>query len=415
MTTFSPFSRPLYVMAKPAGPLCNLACEYCYYLEKSRLYPDDSNRILSDELLELFIRQYLEAQTTPEVLFTWHGGEPLMRPISFYRKALQLQAKYARGRRISNSIQTNGTLLNDDWCRFLRDNRFLVGLSVDGPADFHNEYRRDRQGRPSFYKVMKGIELLKKHGVEYNAMAVVNDYNADFPLEFYRFFKSIGCRYIQFTPIVERLGSHADGTRLASPGEQTPTLAPFSITPRQWGDFLCAIFDEWVQHDVSHYYIQLFDATLANWFGIAPGLCSVAETCGHAGVMEYNGDVYSCDHFVFPEYRLGNIRSESLTTMMYSERQRTFGEAKKTALPRQCRECEFLFACHGECPKNRFLATADGEPGLNYLCEGYLRFFHHVAPFMDFMKKELEAKRPPANIMQHVREENGEVRLISEV
>ena len=365
MTTFSPFSRPLYVMAKPAGPLCNLACEYCYYLEKSRLYPDDSNRILSDELLELFIRQYLEAQTTPEVLFTWHGGEPLMRPISFYRKALQLQAKYAR--------------------------------------------------RPAVSKVMKGIELLKKHGVEYNAMAVVNDYNADFPLEFYHFFKSIGCRYIQFTPIVERLGSHADGTRLASPGEQTPTLAPFSITPRQWGDFLCAIFDEWVQHDVSHYYIQLFDATLANWFGIAPGLCSVAETCGHAGVMEYNGDVYSCDHFVFPEYRLGNIRSESLTAMMYSERQRTFGEAKKTALPRQCRECEFLFACHGECPKNRFLATADGEPGLNYLCEGYLRFFRHVAPFMDFMKKELEAKRPPANIMQHVRDENGEVRLISEV
>ena len=338
-----------------------------------------------------------------------------MRPISFYRKALQLQAKYARGRRISNSIQTNGTLLNDDWCRFLRDNRFLVGLSIDGPADFHNEYRRDRQGRPSFYKVMKGIELLKKHGVEYNAMAVVNDYNADFSLEFYRFFKSIGCRYIQFTPIVERLGSHADGTRLASPTETTPALAPFSITPRQWGDFLCAIFDEWVQHDVSHYYIQLFDATLANWFGIAPGLCSVAETCGHAGVMEYNGDVYSCDHFVFPEYRLGNIRSESLTAMMYSERQRTFGEAKKTALPRQCRECEFLFACHGECPKNRFLATADGEPGLNYLCEGYLRFFRHVAPFMDFMKKELEAKRPPANIMQHVREENGEVRLLSEV
>ena len=403
MTTFSPFSRPLYVMAKPAGPLCNLACEYCYYLEKSRLYPDDSNRILSDELLELFIRQYLEAQTTPEVLFTWHGGEPLMRPISFYRKALQLQAKYARGRRISNSIQTNGTLLNDDWCRFLRDNRFLVGLSVDGPADFHNEYRRDRQGRPSFYKVMKGIELLKKHGVEYNAMAVVNDYNADFPLEFYRFFKSIGCRYIQFTPIVERLGSHADGTRLASPGEQTPTLAPFSITPRQWGDFLCAIFDEWVQHDVSHYYIQLFDATLANWFGIAPGLCSVAETCGHAGVMEYNGDVYSCDHFVFPEYRLGNIRSESLTTMMYSERQRTFGEAKKTALPRQCRECEFLFACHGECPKHRFNTTESGETGLSALCEGYHLFYSHVDPYMEKMKELLSKGQPPAAVMPWAR------------
>lgn len=403
MTTFSPFSRPLYVMAKPAGPLCNLACEYCYYLEKSRLYPDDSNRILSDELLELFIRQYLEAQTTPEVLFTWHGGEPLMRPISFYRKALQLQAKYARGRRISNSIQTNGTLLNDDWCRFLRDNRFLVGLSVDGPAEFHNEYRRDRQGRPSFYKVMKGIELLKKHGVEYNAMAVVNDYNADFPLEFYRFFKSIGCRYIQFTPIVERLGSHADGTRLASPGEQTPTLAPFSITPRQWGDFLCAIFDEWVRNDVGKYFIQLFDSTLANWVGEQPGVCTLGKWCGHAGVMEFNGDVYSCDHFVFPEFKLGNIYEKTLVEMMYSERQQQFGRMKQEGLPAQCRECEFLFACNGECPKNRFARTASGEPGLNYLCEGYHRFFAHVAPYMDFMKKEYLAQRAPANVMEAIR------------
>ena len=408
MTTFSPFSRPLYVMAKPAGPLCNLACEYCYYLEKSRLYPDDSNRILSDELLELFIRQYLEAQTTPEVLFTWHGGEPLMRPISFYRKALQLQAKYARGRRISNSIQTNGTLLNDDWCRFLRDNRFLVGLSIDGPAEFHNEYRRDRQGRPSFYKVMKGIELLKKHGVEYNAMAVVNDYNADFPLEFYRFFKSIGCRYIQFTPIVERLNRHTDGTQLTTPEEQDAAirLAPFSVDAEKWGDFLCTLFDEWLKADVGSYFIQLFDSTLANWVGEQPGVCTLARHCGHAGVMEFNGDVYACDHFVFPEYKLGNIYTQTLTEMMYSQRQLQFGADKHDKLPAQCRACEFLFACNGECPKNRFLHTKEGEPGLNYLCKGYKKFFAHVAPYMDFMKKELLAQRPPANVMQWARENN---------
>lgn len=417
METLSPFARPVYVMAKPAGSLCNLACDYCYYLEKKNFYPAAKDTLLSDELLEKYIREYLECQTSPEVLFTWHGGEPLMRPLAFYRRALELQRKYARGRRIENSIQTNGTLLTDDWCRFLRDNRFLVGVSIDGPQEFHDEYRRNRRGLPSFHKVMKGIELLRKHGVQYNAMAVINDYNADYPLEFYRFFKEIDCHYIQFTPVVERLGRHADGTLLSAPGETGKglELAPFSVSPRQWGNFLCTLFDEWLQTDVSRYFIQLFDATLANWFGVQPGICSLAPVCGHAGVMEFNGDVYSCDHFVFPEYKLGNIRTQTLTEMMYSPRQLQFGADKRDRLPQTCRECEFLFACNGECPKNRFCLSPEGEPGLNYLCEGYRRFFRHAAPFMDFMKQELQAQRPPANIMKHLRkDEKGQIFLQSE-
>lgn len=398
----SPFAKPVYVMLKPVGAVCNLACEYCYYLEKKGLYPELKNHIMSEQLLEKFIQEYLETQTMPEVLFTWHGGETLMRPISFYKKALEFQRKYARGRQIDNCIQTNGTLLTDDWCRFFKENNFLVGISIDGPQEFHDEYRRNRQGLPSFHKVMKGIELLKKHGVEYNAMAVVNDYNVDYPLEFYNFFKQIECHFIQFAPIVERINSRQKEMRLTSPEQQDTAieLAPFSVGADKWGDFLCALFDEWLKEDVGTYYVQLFDSTLANWVGEQPGICTLAKTCGHAGVMEFNGDVYACDHFVFPEYRLGNIHTRSLTEMMYSERQLKFGTDKYDKLPGQCKNCEFLFTCYGECPKNRFLHTADGEPGLNYLCRGYRKFFAHVAPYMDFMKKELLAQRPPANVME---------------
>lgn len=395
MNAINPFARPLYVMAKPAGAMCNMACTYCYYLEKKELYADDPKMVMSDSMLELYTKRYLEAQTMGIVNFTWHGGEALMRPLSFYKRAMELQQKYAGGREIMNCLQTNGTLLDDEWCRFLRDNNWLVGVSIDGPQEFHDEYRRNRGGRPSFLNVMKGIRLLQKHGVEWNAMAVINDYNADYPLEFYNFFKDLGCHYIQFTPIVERL---KQGNRLASVREGGD-LAPFSVTPEQWGDFLCALFDEWVKADVGTYYIQLFDATLANWAGVEPGVCTMAPQCGHAGVMEYNGDVYSCDHFVFPDYRLGNIRDTSFIEMMGSDRQLRFGASKRDSLPRQCRQCRWLFACNGECPKNRFAVTADGEPGLNYLCAGYRKFFGHVAPYMDFMKAELDAKRPPANVM----------------
>ena len=404
MTTVSPFARPLYVMLKPVGAHCNLACDYCYYLEKLNLYQDSSKHIMSDELLEKFIKEYIESQMMPDVLFTWHGGETLMRPLSFYKKALELQQKYAKGRRIDNCIQTNGTMLNDEWCKFFHDHQWLVGVSIDGPQEFHDEYRRNRQGQPSFIKVMKGIELLNKHQVEWNAMAVVNDFNADYPLDFYHFFKKKGCHYIQFTPIVERIFNHQDGRHLAAVEEGDEKMADFSITPEQWGHFTCTIFDEWVRNDVGDYYIQLFDSTLANWIGEQPGVCSLAKTCGHAGVMEYNGDVYSCDHFVFPQYKLGNIYTKTLVEMMYSERQQAFGQAKYSSLPGQCKQCPYLFACNGECPKNRFCKTIDGESGLNYLCKGYFQFFSHVAPYMDFMKNELLNQRPPANIMQALKE-----------
>lgn len=397
---FSPFEEPLYVMLKPAGAMCNLACEYCYYLEKSHMYNEGPKTLMSDSLLEHFVKQYIESQTTPNVLFLWHGGETMMRPLSFYQKALQLQKKYARGRMIDNAFQTNGTMLTDEWCRFFKENNWLVGVSIDGPKEVHNAYRQNRLGQPSFDQVMRGINLLNKHGVMWNAMAVVNDLNVKHPQEFYRFFKSIGCRYIQFTPIVERLAEHEDGRHLATPDQKDCSLAHFSVTPEDWGDFLCTIFDEWVRNDVGQYFIQIFDATLANWVGVDPGLCTMARSCGHAGVMEYNGDVYSCDHFVFPEYKLGNIRQNTLLEMMYSERQLEFGRKKQGSLPGQCRKCDYLFACNGGCPKDRFAQTVDGEPNLNYLCKGYHQYFKHVAPYMDYMKNELMSQRPPANVMK---------------
>lgn len=402
MSTINPFARPLYVMLKPAGSLCNLRCKYCYYLEKNALYTEQKNHVISDEMLDKFIREYIEAQTSPDVLFCWHGGETLMRPISFYRRAIELQRKYARGRRIDNTIQTNATMLTDEWCEFFRENNFLVGVSIDGPQEFHDEYRRTATGKPTFHKVMQGIRLLNKHNVEWNALAVVNDFNADYPLEFYNFFKEIGCHYIQFTPIVERRIERNDGLSLAPGMEEGGELVDFSVTPEQWGKFLCTIFDEWVRHDVGTYFIQIFDATLANWVGVQPGLCSLAKECGHAGVMEFNGDVYSCDHFVYPEHLLGNINKKTITEMMYGEKQREFAKLKHELLPQQCRECPVEFACHGECPKNRFTRDKYGNPGLNYLCKGYRQFFEHVKPYMDFMKGELDAKRPPSNVMNFV-------------
>lgn len=397
---FSPFEEPLYVMLKPVGAMCNLACEYCYYIEKSHLHEDVPGTLMSDSLLEHFVKQYIESQTTPDVLFLWHGGEPLMRSQSFYRKALSLQKKYAGGRTVNNVFQTNGTMLTDEWCRFFKENRCLVGVSVDGPKEFHDAYRQNRLGQPSFDQVMRGINLLDKHGVMWNAMAVVNSLNVRHPEEFYHFFKSIGCRYIQFTPIVERLAAHADGRYLATPDQKDCRLAQFSITPEDWGKFLCTIFDEWVRNDVGTCFVQMFDATLANWVGVDPGLCTMARNCGHAGVMEYDGDVYSCDHFVFPEYRLGNIRQNTLLEMMYGEKQQEFARLKQGSLPGQCRKCDYLFACNGGCPKDRFVQSDDGEPNLNYLCKGYHQYFKHVKPYMEFMKGELLSGRSPANVMK---------------
>lgn len=399
----NPFAKPLYVMLKPAGAHCNLACKYCYYLEKNKLYPTAQRHLMSDEMLEQFTREYIEAQTMNQVLFTWHGGEPLLRSIDFYRKAISLQQKYAGGRRIDNVIQTNGTLLTDEWCEFFAQNHWLVGISIDGPQPDHDYYRLTAAGKPSWKKVMQGIKLLKKHGVEWNAMAVVNAYNAHHPLEFYRFFKENGCQFLQFTPIVERLTRHEDGRTLASLADKDEiSLSEASVAPEQWGYFLCAIFDEWVRKDVGKIFVEIFDCTLANWMGISPGICAYSKECGHAGVMEHNGDVYSCDHFVFPEYKLGNIRDHSLIDMLYGEQQQEFSRLKHSSLPRQCKECDMEFACHGECPKNRFMKDKYGDSGLNYLCPGYYHYYQHVAPYMDYMKQELMSQRPHSNIMKVV-------------
>ena len=399
----NPFAKPLYVMLKSAGAHCNLACKYCYYLEKNKLYPTAQRHLMSDKMLEQFTREYIEAQTMNQVLFTWHGGEPLLRSIDFYRKALSLQQKYAGGRRIDNVIQTNGTLLTDEWCEFFAQNHWLVGISIDGPQPDHDHYRLTAAGKPSWKKVMQGIKLLKKHGVEWNAMAVVNAYNVNHPLEFYRFFKENGCQFLQFTPIVERLTRHEDGRTLASLADKDEiSLSEASVAPEQWGYFLCAIFDEWVRKDVGKIFVEIFDCTLANWMGISPGICAYSKECGHAGVMEHNGDVYSCDHFVFPEYKLGNIRDHSLIDMLYGEQQQEFSRLKHSSLPRQCKECDMEFACHGECPKNRFMKDKYGDSGLNYLCPGYYHYYQHVAPYMDYMKQELMSQRPPSNIMKVV-------------
>ena len=374
-----PFGRPMYVMLKPVGDRCNLACQYCYYSGKG------SGAVMDDALLEEFTRQYIEAQTVPQVLFTWHGGEPLLRPLAFYERALELQRKYAGGRHIDNCLQTNGTLLNDDWCRFLRDNHFLVGISIDGPQSLPPAPSRRRGSfrGDSWHDVMRGISLLQRHGVEWNAMATVNAANVEYPVEFYEFFRQIGCEFLQFTPIVE------------------PDKPDCSITADQWGRFLCGVYDEWVRRDVGRIFVQLFDATLANWVGVEPGVCSMAAFCGNALAMEHNGDVFSCDHFVFPEYRLGNIFHEPLASMAYGERQNGFRRLKQQ-LPEQCRRCRFEFAGHGECPKNRLLRTSDGEAGLNYLCEGYRRFFEHAAPYMDFMAREWREDGAPARVMEAV-------------
>lgn len=394
------YGVPMFVMAKPVGAGCNLCCSYCYYLEKGRLY-DERVQIMSDDILERYVKEYIEMQTTPEVLFIWHGGEPLLRSRSFYERALEFQQRYADGRTIGNCIQTNATLLDDEWCKFLVKHRFLVGVSIDGTRQMHDALRKTRNGESSFRDVVRGIRLLEKYGIEWNAMATVNSANVEHPLEFYRFFRDeLGCRYLQFTPVVERVSMEGGVKRLMHAGELGGEVAPYSITAKQWGCFLCAIFDEWVQNDVGTTFVQLFDTTLANWVGAPSGVCTMSKYCGHSAVVEHNGDVYSCDHFVFSEYRLGNIMESSLLEMMYGERQREFGARKHTSLPSKCRRCRYEFACHGECPRNRFLATEDGESGLNYLCEGYYAFFDHASEAMEYMRRQLAEGLPPANIMR---------------
>jgi len=400
------------VMLKPAGPSCNLNCTYCYYLEKKNLYLTEKDFRMSDDILEEFTKQYIESNEIPVVTFTWQGGEPTLMGLDFFRKAVELQKKYAYGKTIENSFQTNGTRLTDDWCMFLKDNNMLVGISIDGEEHNHDHYRKTNSGGPTFRRVMKGIELLHKHKVEFNTLSTVNDYSVKYASETYRFLKKIGSGFMQFLPVVERFADISEKTPLKLVAPDYRGIAPvtsWSVPSLDYGKFLITIFDEWVRKDVARYYIQIFDATLANYVGENPGLCVFAETCGDALVMEQNGDIYSCDHYVFPEYYLGNISDHPMVDLVKSQRQFDFGINKRNSLPRYCLQCDVRYACHGECPKHRIISTPDGKPGLNYLCEGYKLFFHHVEPFMEYMARELKNKRAPANVMSWIRNKENQV------
>ena len=422
-------------MTKPIGAICNLDCVYCYYLEKEKLYPGTRNFRMPDEVLESYVRQYIESQNAPEISFAWQGGEPTLLGVDFFRRVVGLQKKYCpTGKRITNALQTNGTFLDDEWCQFFRAHDFLIGLSIDGPREIHDRYRVDKGGKPTFDKVMQGMELLKKHNVEFNTLTVVNRHNSKYPLEVYRFLKKHGQGFMQFIPLVERTGSSemlapppvllspkeraANGSSSASiptpqtlnPEPQTlnPTtpslVTPWSVESRAYGEFLSAIFDEWVRQDVGQVFVQIFDVQLGLWMGMPASLCVFGETCGNALALEHNGDLYSCDHYVYPEYKLGNVTEQPIVEMVQSPQQRKFGTDKRDTLPRYCRSCDVRFACNGECPKHRFMTTPDGEPGLNYLCAGYKKFFRHIDPYMRTMAQLLRDERPAADIMQMLKE-----------
>jgi uncharacterized protein len=395
-------------MTKPIGPLCNLDCKYCFYLEKEKLFPSNENFKMTDEVLETYVRQYIEQQDVPEIHFAWQGGEPTLLGVDFFRKVVALQKKYANGKSIANAFQTNGTLLDDEWAIFLKENDFLVGLSIDGPAKLHDAYRVDKKGGATYERVIHGLNILKKHQVEFNTLTVVSRVNSRKPLEVYRFLRGIGSGFIQFIPLVERLAdSEATklGLDLATPpradeeGKKRMPVTDWSVEPKPYGEFLCTIFDEWVKRDVGRTFVQIFDVTLGNTMGQGGGLCVFSETCGSALAMEHNGDVYSCDHYVYPQYKLGNILNHTLGEMAGSDAQRQFGLDKATTLPAYCRSCEVRHLCHGECPKHRFIRTPNGDPGLNYLCAAYKRFFTHSAPAMRQMGQLLQQGRPAAEIM----------------
>jgi len=385
-------------MLKPAGSRCNLDCKYCYYLDKAELY-GGREPVMSDAMLETVVREYIAANEVPEVTFNWHGGEPLLLGMDFYRKALAWQARYADGKTIHNTIQTNGILLDRAWADFFREHGFLVGISIDGPQDIHDKYRRDKGGNPSFDKVMRAIHLLHTSGVAFNTMSTINLASEGRGLEVYHFLKGIGSRFMQFMPVVE----HVKGGHIVAPSEDGAQLAPWSVSGLGFGHFLCDIFDEWVRNDVSRYFVGQFDAALAAWCGVSPGICAFSDTCGGNAVIEHNGDLYPCDHFVYPKYRLGNITRHSIRELMASGAQLRFATGKQEGLPSACRKCRWLFACHGECPKHRFGRTERGETGLNVLCSGYRLFYSHVAPYMDVMKDLLRQGCSPAGVIPWAR------------
>lgn len=381
-------------MVKPVGSLCNMRCKYCYYLDKAALY-DYRQPLMSYELLERYIRANIEGNNSPVIAFAWHGGEPLLAGKEFFRKAVALEQKYAEGRTVENSIQTNGLLLDDEWCAIFRDNNFLVGVSIDGPEHIHDAHRVDAGGQPTFDRVMKGIERLYRNRVEYNTLTTVNIHSEGRGAEVYNFLRGISV-FMQFLPVAELL---CDG-RIQSPEAQKADIAPWSVSAKGFGEFMCDVFDIWVKKDVGRRYVQLFDATLALMVGVQPSVCSLCETCGSGLTVEHNGDVYCCDHFVYPEYKIGNIHTDRLADLAYCDRQFEFGVAKRALLPRECRHCKYYNLCHGECPKHRFIDDNRGEYGKNYLCEGYKHFYDHTAQAMERMKELILAGKPAADIMQ---------------
>lgn len=401
--------RAFNVMTKPIGALCNLNCTYCYYLEKQALFPQKKEWKMSDAVLETFIRDYIAAQDVPEVSFVWQGGEPSLLGIDFFKKVIDLEKKYADGKRIENAFQTNGTLINEDWAAFLADNGFLVGVSIDGPRECHDANRVTRAHAPSFDLVMNGIAQLKRFGAEFNTLTVVGEHNVHRGVEVYEFLREIGSGFIQFIPLVERPATSADAPMrfASSPDLLNGSLGgsevlPWSVKPEDYGNFLCEIYDVWVRRDVGKTFVQLFDVALCAWAGVPAPLCVFREKCGKALALEHNGDVFSCDHFVYPRFKLGNILEKKLGILATSDTQKLFGEIKQKTLPRVCRKCGVRFVCNGECPKHRFCVSPDGEPGLNYFCAAYKKFFTYATPTMARMKKLLEEERAPAEIMREL-------------
>lgn len=398
-------AAPFWVMAKPMGPRCNLDCSYCYYLEKTEFYPDESKFRMSPQVLESFISGYIASQVRArrrEIQFVWQGGEPTMLGLDYFRTIVSLQRKHCPpGHSVGNALQTNGTLLDDEWARFLHDEKFLVGLSLDGPPHLHDHYRRDRRQLPSSARVLAGWELLERHGVETNVLCVVNDRNGDCPVEVYRYLRDLGVRFIQFIPIVERTDRQGRLAPPPQPGDEDFSVAPWSVSPEQYGRFLCKVFDEWLRRDVGKVSVQFFDLQVGIWAGEPASLCVFAETCGAGLALEHNGDLYACDHYVYPDYRLGNIAQAPIETLAALPQQRQFGLDKKARLPAACRRCEWRFACHGGCPKHRFLPTeADDPERLNYFCRSNRMFFQHAAPHLQLMARLIRQGQPAARIME---------------
>ena len=401
-----------HIMAKPIGPTCNLRCEYCFYCEKEALFSGEQNFRMSDEILEAYIRENIALNSAaPEIPFAWQGGEPTLLGLDFFRKVLELQAKYGNGATITNALQTNGTLLDEEWCRFLAEYKFLVGLSLDGPEDIHDRYRVDRGGKPTFQRVMRALKLMRKHDVAFNILACVPKETSKRPLDVYRFFKEQDAQFIQFIPIVERMPdakARELGLELATPPsatEKTDThsVSPWSVEPEAYGDFLITIFDEWVRNDVGSVSVMNFEWALFTWLGNESPVCHFAPRCGRSLIIEHNGDLYSCDHYVYPEYRLGNILDGDIAKIVSLPRQSDFGACKQTALPETCRDCKALFACNGGCPKHRFLESHSGEPGLNYLCKGYKKFFTHANKYMKVMVDLLGHGQPASLVMDAIK------------